>query len=996
MLQLRELELNGERITARENARTVATVRRGNDRHSQAHFSYVAVVAFLLAVFSNCAAIGSAQGSGEWTWVSGRGYGSTAGIDPVYGTVGEPGLATTAGGVQNASSWIDPNGNLWLFGGLGVCSSTGGTGDVNTMWKFTPSTTEWTWIGGSNSCYGGAASYGTLGKSSATNIPGARDSGSSWTDLNGNLWLFGGEGYDSKGVDGYLNDLWEFNPTTKEWVWVGGSSTVPSVGEGQPGVYGILGTPAAGNTPGGRIGSVSWIDVSGNLWLFGGSNANGQYFNDLWRFDPSTSEWTWMAGSDVGDSAGVYGAIGVPATENTPGGRVGSVSWTDKSGNLWLLGGGGQSAGTTVFFNDLWRFDVSTNEWTWMSGSSTGNQSGAYGTLGIASPGNVPGARIQASSWTDLDDNFWLFGGRGYDANGVDGYLNDFWKFNPTTSDWAWMGGSNILPSADGGLPGTYGTLGTPAAGNIPSGREGSSAWTDGSGSLWLFGGLGWGSDSGALFDGDLNDLWEYQPATGSTQVATPQFSVPSGTYSAPQHVTVTDATNNATIYYTTDGSTPTTGSTVYSGSIKVSSTETLEAIATATGFSQSAVASATYAITVPAKVTPLVTVTPSSSSITTAQPLTVTAAVSGGTGNPTPTGSVTLAGGGYTSAATTLSGGSATINIPAGSLATAVDTLTVSYTPDTSSSSTYNSATGTASVTVTVPQSFTLSATPTSVSVAQNGGGTSTISVADLGGFTGTVTLAATGLPSGVTASFAAGTAAATQVLTLSASSTATLGGPVTVTVTGTSGALSATTTVSLTVTSEPTFGPSGSGGSNGTISVAPGATTGNTATISVAGTNGFSGSVSLSCSITPAAASDPPTCSLSPVSVTLSGNTAQTSTLTVLTTAATTAENRTKNLFWPSAGGTALAVVLLIGVPRRRRNWIAIVGLAMLVASISVIGCGGGGSGGSGGGGGGGGGNAGTSAGTYTVTVTGTGTSSGSSSSVTATVGTVTLTVN
>jgi hypothetical protein len=121
----------------------------------------------------------------------------------------------------------------------------------------------------------------------------------------------------------------------------------------------------------------------------------------------------------------------------------------------------------------------------------------------------------------------------------------------------------------------------------------------------------------------------------------------------------------------------------------------------------------------------------------------------------------------------------------------------------------------------------------------------------------------------------------------------------------------------------------------------------------------------------------------------VTLSGNTAQTSTLTVLTTAASTAENRTNNLFWPSAGGTALAVVMLIWVPRRRRNWLAMVGLAVLVASISAIGCGGGGSGG-------GGGNAGTSAGTYTVTVTGTGTSSGSSSSVTATVGTVTLTVN
>ena len=80
--------------------------------------------------------------------------------------------------------------------------------------------------------------------------------------------------------------------------------------------------------------------------------------------------------------------------------------------------------------------------------------------------------------------------------------------------------------------------------------------------------------------------------------------------------------------------------------------------------------------------ITPTVTVTPSSSIISTTQSLSVGVIVAGGGGNPTPTGSVTLAGGGYTSAATTLSAGSATIVIPAGSLATGSDTLTaVSYT---------------------------------------------------------------------------------------------------------------------------------------------------------------------------------------------------------------------------------------------------------------------------------------------------------------------------
>ena len=95
-------------------------------------------------------------------------------------------------------------------------------------------------------------------------------------------------------------------------------------------------------------------------------------------------------------------------------------------------------------------------------------------------------------------------------------------------------------------------------------------------------------------------------------------------------------------------------------------------------------------------KATPEVAATPSASSITSAQALSVTVVVSNGSGTLTPTGTVTLAGSGYNSAATALSRGSATVDIPTGSLATGNDTLTASYAPDSSSSSTYNSATGT------------------------------------------------------------------------------------------------------------------------------------------------------------------------------------------------------------------------------------------------------------------------------------------------------------
>jgi Bacterial Ig-like domain (group 3) len=186
-----------------------------------------------------------------------------------------------------------------------------------------------------------------------------------------------------------------------------------------------------------------------------------------------------------------------------------------------------------------------------------------------------------------------------------------------------------------------------------------------------------------------------------------------------------------------------------------------------------------------------------------------------------------------------------------------------------------------------------------------------------------------------------------------------------------------STSSTLSQVVNAAPGFGPP-SGYSPGSISIEPGATTGDTATISIVGTYGFSGTVSLACSISPVAAKDPPTCTLSPSSVTLSGTTVETSTLTVSTTAAS---SRAVRPLWRPVGGTALAVILMLAIPRRRRSWFAALVLLAMVAAIGVSGCGGSGSNSNG--------NSGTTAGAYTVTVTGT------SGSTTATITTVSLTV-
>ena len=92
--------------------------------------------------------------------------------------------------------------------------------------------------------------------------------------------------------------------------------------------------------------------------------------------------------------------------------------------------------------------------------------------------------------------------------------------------------------------------------------------------------------------------------STGSTStVATPTFSPAAGTYTEAQNVSISCATSGATIHYTTNGSTPTASSSVYSTPIAVNSTTTIKAIAVKSGMTNSAVAEATYTINLPATV---------------------------------------------------------------------------------------------------------------------------------------------------------------------------------------------------------------------------------------------------------------------------------------------------------------------------------------------------------------------------------------------------------
>ncbi len=208
----------------------------------------------------------------------------------------------------------------------------------------------------------------------------------------------------------------------------------------------------------------------------------------------------------------------------------------------------------------------------------------------------------------------------------------------------------------------------------------------------------------------------------------------------------------------------------------------------------------------------------------------------------------------------------------------------------------------------------YTLSASPSSVTVTQGSTGSSTITVSPLNGFTSSVTLSASGLPSGVTAAFSPNPTTTTSTLTLTANPTATTG-TVTVTLTGTSGTLPPkTTTLSLTVNAQvaPDYTLSASPSS---VTVTQGSN--GTSTITVSPQNGFTGSVNLSTSSLPSGV----TASFSP------NPTTTTSTLTLAASPTATTGTVTVTITGNASGLTRTTTLTLrvtsVGVSRPVLRW-------------------------------------------------------------------------
>jgi gliding motility-associated-like protein len=277
------------------------------------------------------------------------------------------------------------------------------------------------------------------------------------------------------------------------WVWLKGGNLGGEIGN-----FGTKGVSAPTNEPPARYQTVYWSDLAGNYWVFGGVGTQ----NDLWRYTRANNEWTWIKGDDLsGLGNGNFGTKGVPSPLNDPPFLGwGANGWTDSTtGDLWLYGG----FNTFTSSNDnVWRYNIANNEWTWMHGSGfIPGRLPIYGPKGVYGANFTPGGRCECKSGWFHNNALWMFGGQ----DSMNLMRNDIWSYSISTNQWAFEGGGQANNTL-----GNYGTKGVELASNEPPARTSYTKWEDNN-NLYIFAGVDNFTGTTQL---GLNDVWKYNKSS--------------------------------------------------------------------------------------------------------------------------------------------------------------------------------------------------------------------------------------------------------------------------------------------------------------------------------------------------------------------------------------------------------------------------------------------------------------------------------------------------
>ncbi|MEO6283331.1 MAG: kelch repeat-containing protein [Dyadobacter sp.] len=296
---------------------------------------------------------------------------------------------------RDGSTWVDPDGNLWLYGGRYLADLY----HLDDMWKFDIKTSNWTKVSG-KALFNQLEIRGDKKSPTAENYPGSRSKASSWTDKNGNLWLFGGIAYkpETEGKNDYFSDLWMFETSSNRWQWVSGASK-PNLPIG----YDKKNPSSKDNSPTPRASSATWYDQEKNqLWLYGGmgydSSANDLgALSDLWFYDIATDIWKRQMGESELNKALTLSSAGPEHAHNHPGYRVSALTWTGKNGDLFLAAGQSSFSHKMIYIEkNVWIYSLKSGYWRIL-------------------PQNDISVIGSGSSFSDKENNLYMFGGKEFD-----------------------------------------------------------------------------------------------------------------------------------------------------------------------------------------------------------------------------------------------------------------------------------------------------------------------------------------------------------------------------------------------------------------------------------------------------------------------------------------------------------------------------------------------------------------------------------------------------
>jgi hypothetical protein len=260
----------------------------------------------------------------------------------------------------------------------------------------------------------------------------------------------------------------------------------------------------------------------------GGYTNSRTPYNAIWTFNFNTKLWTWIRGEKTSATVKNTGSLGVPTKTGYPGPRSNFAFWFDKSARMFYQFGGLGNGDSTAsrLLCDLWRYNVATDEYTWIGG--IGNlRNGIYGTRGQFGANNWPGSRqgTRMAAFSTAENRSYIFGGIGLGESGSSElYMNDLWTYDIPSGRWAYLGGSKTQDER-----GNHTNFGAFSSTGVPPGKHGSYLSYDSrQKTAYIFG----GSNTRGYF----NDLWAFNITLGQWAWLKGSSDVNSiGTYDIPK-----------------------------------------------------------------------------------------------------------------------------------------------------------------------------------------------------------------------------------------------------------------------------------------------------------------------------------------------------------------------------------------------------------------------------------------------------------------------------